>query len=190
MKKILFSMGCLLLVSCSNENINRPSIHSGRKIQNLALQNVTNTPEPEEKEQISKSRVKIIGKPLKSAILSSDQRAVYKEEDESRLFAKNCTPINEFDAVAKQLAGLYKPQNFADNDAFDSYKSFISAKWTGDLCLRSPQKLKISGTLYRTSVQKYNIFGKYTNKFAFFCVFSCVFDKKAVILHAFSMERA
>ncbi len=47
----------------------------------------------------------------------------------------------------------------------------------------SSQLRGIYALFHRKSVQRYNNFRILANKFAFFCIFSCVFAKKAVILH-------
>ena len=62
-------------------------------------------------------------------VMPPEKQAAFKENDIDISPEANI-PINEYDAVAKLIAGLYVPEDFLDKNALTSYRDHLNSEWS------------------------------------------------------------
>ena len=61
--------------------------------------------------------------------MSAEQQNAFKENDIDISPEANLS-INQYDAVAKLIAGLHMPEDFADKNAFETYRDHLNSEWS------------------------------------------------------------
>ena len=130
MKKTLLSLICLVLSSCMNNRTEQTSVPEikEKSVQESKIINVQVIKRDSEETKIKFIRPKATAYEV-LGIMSAEQQNAFKESDIDISPEANL-PVNQYDAVAKLIAGLHMPEDFSDKNAFETYRNHLNSDWS------------------------------------------------------------